>query len=66
MMPVPKGKQELYGKVVGHMINLGKSTEAAKDIADKAVKVKGSSSDTKSGKKCAVCGKDHKSGSYHQ
>src|SRR6266567_3676571 len=39
-MPVPKGKEELYGKIAGHMQNLGKSLEEAKDIADRAVKVK--------------------------
>lgn len=36
-MPVPKGKQELYGKIAGHMQNLGKSLSEAKDIADAAV-----------------------------
>ena len=39
-MPVPKSKQKLYGKIVGKNINDGKSLEQAKDIADKAVKVK--------------------------
>lgn len=39
-MPVPKDKQELYGKIVGHMINKGKTLEEAKKIADKAVKKK--------------------------
>lgn len=38
-MPVPKGKQDLYGKIVGHMQNLGKSREESKDIADRAVVV---------------------------
>lgn len=38
-MPVPKKKQKLYGKVIGHMINTGKSQAEAKNIADKAVKV---------------------------
>jgi len=37
-MPVPKKKQELYGKIVGHMQNLGKSLEEAKNIADRAIK----------------------------
>lgn len=37
-MPVPKDKQDLYGKVVGKNINAGKSLNAAKRIADKAVK----------------------------
>ncbi len=39
-MPVPKGKEELYGKIAGHMQNLGKSLQESKDIADRAVKVK--------------------------
>ena len=37
-MPVPKDKQELFGKVVGRMINEGKSQEEAKNIADRAVR----------------------------
>jgi len=36
-MPVPKGKQKLYGKIVGKNINEGKSLEKSKDIADRAV-----------------------------
>ena len=36
-MPVPKGKQKLYGKIVGANINKGKSMDQAKDIADEAV-----------------------------
>jgi len=40
-MPVPKGKHDIYGRIVGHMINTGKSMEKAKNIADKAVKKKG-------------------------
>jgi len=36
-MPVPKGKQKLYGKIVGKNINEGKSLEKAKGIADRAV-----------------------------
>jgi len=39
-MPVPKGKEELYRKVVGHMQNLGKGLKESKNIADRAVKVK--------------------------
>ncbi len=39
-MPVPKKKQKLYGKIAGHMQNLGKSLPEAKDIADRAIKVK--------------------------
>ncbi len=39
-MPVPKGKQKLYGKVAGAMQNKGYSYEEAKEIADKAVKSK--------------------------
>ena len=41
MAPVAKGKQEIYGRIVGHNINQGKSLEAAKHIADKAVKHRG-------------------------
>lgn len=37
-MPVPKGKQKLYGKIVGHLQNLGIGREEAKDKADSAVK----------------------------
>jgi hypothetical protein len=36
-MPVPKGKEKLYGKIVGVNINRGRSLAAAKDIADRAV-----------------------------
>ncbi len=36
-MPVTKGKQALYGKIVGHMQNLGKSLDESKNIADRAV-----------------------------
>lgn len=39
-MSVPKNKQDLYGKIVGKNINKGKSLEASKKIADRAVKVK--------------------------
>jgi hypothetical protein len=39
-MPVPKGKQKLYGKIVGHLQNLGIGREEAKDKADSAVKSK--------------------------
>lgn len=39
-MPVPKKKQTLYGKIVGHLINSGYSPEAAKNKADKAIKDK--------------------------
>jgi hypothetical protein len=46
-MPVPRKKRKLYSKVVGHMQNLGKSLDAAKDIADRAVHSKR----TKKGKK---------------
>ena len=38
-MPVPPGKEDLYGKVVGHMLNMGKSHEEAKAIADRAVEI---------------------------
>jgi len=37
-MPIPKKKQKLYSKVIGHMLNLGKSKETAKAIAEAAVK----------------------------
>lgn len=39
-MPVPKGKERLYGKVAGRMQNAGYSYEEAKNIADKAVSSK--------------------------
>jgi hypothetical protein len=39
-MPVPKSKEKLYGKIVGKNINEGKSVSEAKNIADRAVKVK--------------------------
>lgn len=37
-MPVPPKKQELYGKVAGHMQNLGYSLSEAKEKADSAIK----------------------------
>jgi hypothetical protein len=40
-MPVPKGKQKLYGKIVGHLQNLGIGREEAKDKADSAVSTRG-------------------------
>lgn len=55
-MPIPKQKQELYGKVVGHNINTGHSLKEAKSIADKAVKVK---------KECKICGGKHNKGEQH-
>lgn len=36
-MPVPKKKQEKYGKIVGHLQNEGYSLEEAKNKADKAI-----------------------------
>lgn len=36
-MPVPKKYENLYGRIVGHMQNMGHSLEGAKAIADKAV-----------------------------
>lgn len=36
-MPVPKGKQELFGKIIGANINQGRTLAEAKKIADKAV-----------------------------
>ncbi len=73
-MPVPKDKEALYGKIAGHMQNLGKSLTEAKDIADKAVmsKPKVPSKDAGSAsrkppvdKKCKICGKQH-TGEWHQ
>ena len=40
-MPVPKDKQELYGKIVGHLQNIGYGLTTAKNKADSAVKTKG-------------------------
>lgn len=40
-MPVPKGKQKMYSKVVGHLQNIGFGREEAKDKADRAVMDKG-------------------------
>lgn len=37
-MPIPKDKQNLYGKVIGHNLNQGKSKQEAKEIAEAAVK----------------------------
>lgn len=38
MTPLPKGyDKDLYGKVVGRMINTGRSVDAAHKIADQAV-----------------------------
>jgi hypothetical protein len=48
-MPVPKSKEALYGKIVGHQINLmkqkgtykkGAGLRKAKDITDRALKLK--------------------------
>jgi len=65
-MPVPKSKQKVYGQIVGHNINQGKSMEAAKNIADRAVMHKdvNDKSLIKS-KKCKGCGKVHKNGEGH-
>ena len=49
-MPVPKGKQKKYGKIVGANINRGKSLEEAKDIADRAVKHDGKGKNNKKAK----------------
>lgn len=62
-MPVPKDKEELYGKIAGHMQNEGKSLAEAKNIADKAVGI-GSSKKGDSNSKCKVCGKKHE-GNWH-
>lgn len=37
-MPIPKDKQELYGKILGRMLNIGKGKKKAKSIAEKAVR----------------------------
>lgn len=37
-MPIPKKKQKLYGKILGHMLNLGKGKAQAKSIAEAAIK----------------------------
>lgn len=58
-MPVPEGKQELYGKIVGHNINTGHSLSEAKDIADKAVSKKDKRM------KCKACGKKHDKNQWH-
>jgi len=63
-MPVPKGKEEMYGKVLGHNRNMGKSMEESKAIADRAVKSK-SNVRKDTGKKCQACGKVHKHGDMH-
>jgi len=39
-MPVPKDKRDLYAKVVGRQINLGKTLKEARAIADAAIKSK--------------------------
>lgn len=36
-MPIAKGKEEVYGKIVGRNIKKGKSLRKAKAIADDAV-----------------------------
>lgn len=79
-MPVPKGKQELYGKVVGRNINAGKSLAAAKKIADRAIASEQRKNDEahkayrsdheppKPGRpreNCKVCGCCHSDGSWH-
>jgi hypothetical protein len=37
-MPVPKSKENIYGKIVGHLQNLGYSLKVAKEKTDKAIK----------------------------
>lgn len=39
-MPVPKGKEKLYGKVIGSCYNQGGSKAKCKSRADRAVKSK--------------------------
>jgi len=41
MAPVPEGKQKIYGRIVGAMVNRGHTQEDAKKVADKAVKHRG-------------------------
>lgn len=36
-MPIPDGKEHLFGMIIGHMINTGKSYEESKSIAERAV-----------------------------
>lgn len=62
-MPVPKQDEALYGKIAGHMQNLGKSLTEAKHIADKAIM--GKKDKSSNGKKCKICGKQHTS-EWHQ
>ena len=50
-MPVPKKKQELYGKVAGHMQNLGYSLSDAKEKADSAIKSRSRKSGSKKSSK---------------
>jgi len=38
-MPVPKKFQKQYGRIVGRMINAGKSQAEAKAIADRALNI---------------------------
>ena len=56
-MPIPKGKQKLYSKVIGHMINSGKSQGEAKAIAEAAVRP--------GYQRCKGCGKVHGNGEGH-
>lgn len=62
-MPVPKDKEKLYGMIVGKNINEGKSLEASKNIADRAII--GKKDKASSNKKCKICGKQHTS-EWHQ
>lgn len=50
-MPVPKKKRELYGKIVGHLQNMGYGLEEAKGKADSAIKSKGKKKTAKRGRK---------------
>lgn len=36
-MPVPKSKEKIYGRIVGHLQNLGYSLTQAKKKTDKAI-----------------------------
>ena len=40
-MPVPEGKQKIYGRIVGSMVNRGHTMADAKKIADKATSKRG-------------------------
>lgn len=55
-MPIPKSKQKEYGKIVGHLINMGDSLESAKNKADSAIEKKEPVKKVKSKKAKKVAG----------